>query len=105
MSAEAMNSEDKRSDSRLDVVWRALVTIDGISYPCELTNVSTAGAQMVLDRDLELKQELILEVADLGQCGGRVVWTQRPHYGLQLLIGDDLKLKEFAEKIGLSMKA
>ncbi|WP_321389077.1 PilZ domain-containing protein [Emcibacter sp.] len=105
MSAEAMSNEDKRNDSRLDVFWRAMLTIDGISYPCELTNVSTAGALMVLDRDLDLKQEFILDIADLGQCGGRVVWCNRPQYGLQLLIGDDLKLKDFAEKIGLRMKA
>jgi hypothetical protein len=105
MSAEAMSNEDKRSDSRLDVVWRALLTIDDISYPCELINVSTAGALMVLDRELEMGQQFLLDIAELGRCGGRVAWCNRPQYGLQLLIGDDLKLKEFADKIGLRLKA
>ncbi|WP_417319413.1 PilZ domain-containing protein [Emcibacter sp.] len=105
MSAEIAMNDEKRRDSRLDVVWQASLTVDGVRYSCELNNVSTAGAQMTLDQDLERKQEFLLDIADLGQCGGRVAWCERPRYGLQLLIGDDLKFKRFAEKIGLRPEA
>ncbi|WP_138380516.1 PilZ domain-containing protein [Luteithermobacter gelatinilyticus] len=93
--------EKKRADSRLDVFWAAEMTLEGKRYPCQLSNVSTAGALLKSEENLALKQELILHIPDFGEAGGIVVWRNAPLYGLKLLIGDNLKLKEYADEVGL----
>ncbi|MCF8474099.1 MAG: PilZ domain-containing protein [Emcibacter sp.] len=91
----------KRVDDRLDVLWDAIAIIDGKEYPCEVANVSTGGALMKLDIDLDYKHHFILDVQELSDYAAEVVWVNRPFYGLRLLVGDNIKLKEHADKIGL----
>ncbi|VAV93155.1 hypothetical protein MNBD_ALPHA02-1254 [hydrothermal vent metagenome] len=94
----------KRVDDRLDVLWDAVAIIEGAEYPCEIANVSTAGALMKLDIDLVEKHRFLLDVQELKEYAVEVAWANRPYYGLILLVGEDLKLKNYADKIGLKNK-
>lgn len=94
----------RRVDDRLDVLWDAVATIEGRDYPCEVANVSTAGALMKLDIDILEKHQFLLDVQELKEYAAEVVWSNRPFYGLVLLVGEDLKLKDYADKIGLDTK-
>lgn len=93
--------DQKRVDDRLDVSWVAVATIDGEDYPCDVTNVSTAGAMMKLDVDLPQGLEFLLDVQDLDEYAAEVAWANRPYYGVKLLVGEDMKLKEHADEVGL----
>lgn len=94
----------KRVDDRLDVLWDAVAVIDDKEYPCEVANVSTAGVLMKLDIDLKKHHEFLLNVGELNEYAVEVAWANRPFYGLILMLGDDLKLKDHADKIGLGNK-
>ncbi|PHZ85811.1 hypothetical protein [Paremcibacter congregatus] len=97
--------DQKRVDDRLDVVWSAVATIDEIIHPCVVTNISTAGALMKLNQNLEEGVQFLLNVESLDEYAASVVWANRPYYGLKLLVGRDLKLKDHADKIGLKSGA
>lgn len=90
-----------RIDDRLDVLWQATAIVEGEKYPCEVANVSTAGALMKLDMEIEISAQFLLEVQGLNEYAAEVVWCNRPYYGLKLLVGGNLKLKDHADKIGL----
>jgi len=92
----------KRLDERLDVLWDAVAVIDEKHHPCELANISTAGVLMKLDIDLQQKQQFLLDVQELNEYAVEVAWVNRPFYGLILMVGGDLKLKDHADKIGLN---
>jgi len=94
----------KRIDERLDVLWDAVAIIDDKEYPCKVTNVSTAGAMVMLDVDLEEDQQFLLYVKELNESAVKVAWAKGPEYGLLMLLGDDLKLKDYVDKIGLDDK-
>jgi len=98
---EISEKGQKRADDRLDVLWDAVAHIGDTKYPCQVANVSTAGALMKLDVDLQEKHQFLLDVQKLNEYAATVVWANRPFYGLTLLVGDDLKLKNYADKIGL----
>lgn len=89
-----------RIDERLDVLWDATALIEGKEYACTVTNVSTAGALMKLDAPLAEKQQFLLNVPGLNEYAAEVAWVNRPYYGLKLLVGQDLKLKDYAGKVG-----
>ena len=101
---EKAEDGQKRSDDRMDVLWDARATIDGEQYDCEVANVSTAGALMKLDIELAQSQQFILDVKDLKEYAAQVMWVNRPFYGLKLLVGEDLKLKDHVDKVGLKNK-
>jgi len=90
-----------RIEERLDVLWGAEIIIEDKKYPCEVANVSTAGALLKLDMDLENGQEFLLDVPEFGEFAAVVVWPNKPFYGLQLLVGPNLSLKKHADKVGL----
>lgn len=94
----------KRSDERLDVLWQAIATFNEEDYPCEVANVSTAGALMKLDQDLSEGFQFILDVKGLDEYAAVVAWANRPYYGLRLLVGEDLQLKNHADKVGLNQE-
>jgi len=91
----------KRVDDRLDVLWDAVAIIDDVEYPCKVANVSTAGVLMKLDKEIAHKSQFLLDVQELNEYAVEVAWVNRPFYGLVLLVGEDLKLKNHADKIGL----
>lgn len=91
----------KRIDDRIDVLWDAVAVIDEKQYSCKVTNISTAGVLMKLDADIKQGHHFLLDVRELNEYAVEVVWANRPFYGLVLLVGDDLKLKAYADKIGL----
>ena len=94
----------KRVDERIDVLWDAVAVIDDKEYPCEVANVSTAGVLMKLDIELKKNHEFLLNVEGLNEFAVEVAWINRPFYGLILMVGDDLKLKDFADIVGLENK-
>jgi len=98
------DEDQRRVDDRLDVLWDAVAIIEGREYPCEVANVSTAGALMKLDIDLAEKHQFLLDVQELKEYAAEVVWANRPFYGLRLLVGEDMKLKDHADRIGLKHK-
>lgn len=98
------NDDQKRIDDRLDVLWDAVAIIDDKEYSCEVANVSTAGVLMKLDIDIKEHYEFFLNVEELNEYAVKVAWANRPFYGLVLMVGDDLKLKDHADKIGLASK-
>lgn len=98
MFTKAANGQ-KRIDERLDVLWEAKAIIDDKEYPCEVANVSTAGALLKLDIDLAEKQQFLLDVGKLKEYAVKVAWANRPFYGLVLQVGGDLKLKNYVNKI------
>ncbi len=95
------DENQKRVDDRIDVLWDAVATVDGKKYPCQVANISTAGALMKLDIDIKEEHHFLLDVQELNDYAVEVAWANRPFYGLVLLVGDDLKLKDHADKIGL----
>ena len=92
----------RRVDDRLDVLWGAVAIIEGKKYTCEVANISTAGVLMKLDEDIEEKHQFLLDVQELNEYAVEIAWSNRPFYGLKLLVGEDLKLKDYADKIGLN---
>lgn len=98
------DDDQKRVDDRLDVLWDAIATIDDRKYPCEVTNISTAGVLMRLDVDLEKGCQFLLKVLELNEYAVEVAWANQPFYGLLLLVGEDMKLKEHADIVGLENK-
>lgn len=94
----------RRVDDRLDVLWDARAIIDDVEYSCKVANVSTAGVLMKLDKDLPHKHQFLLDVQELNEYAVEVAWANRPFYGLVLLVGGDLKLKDHADRIGLKAK-
>ena len=94
-------NDQKRVDDRLDVSWVAVANIEGEDYHCEVTNVSTAGAMMRLDVELKVGFEFLLDVQDLDEYAAVVAWVNKPYYGVKLLAGEDMKLKEHADDVGL----
>ena len=100
----ATENGQNRMDERLDVVWDATAIIDDKEYACEVSNISTAGVLLVLDMDIEEKHQFLLNVQELKEYAVEVAWANRPNYGLVLMAGDDLKLKDYADRIGLTSK-
>ncbi len=98
---EKSEESQKRADERVDVLWDAVATIDEKEYPCEVANISTAGVLMKLDMDINKNHEFLLNVESLNEFAVEVAWCNRPFYGLILMVGDDLKLKDYADIIGL----
>lgn len=99
------DTNQKRVDDRLDVLWDAKATIDDKEYVCEVANISTAGVLVKLDKELEKGHHFLLDVQELNEYAVEVAWANRPFYGLILLVGDNLKLKDIADKIGLENKS
>ncbi|MBL4800464.1 MAG: hypothetical protein JKY45_01135 [Emcibacter sp.] len=103
MFVKAENGQ-KRVDDRLDVLWDAVAIVEGKEYACEVANVSTAGVLMKLDKELDAKHQFLLDIQELKEYAVEVAWANRPFYGLILLVGEDMKLKNHADKIGLKSR-
>lgn len=101
---EEPDEGQNRIDERIDVLWEAVAIIDDKEYPCEVANISTAGVLMKLDIELKKHHEFFLNVEGLNEFAVEVAWINRPFYGLILMVGDDLKLKGYADIIGLDNK-
>lgn len=95
---------EKRGDDRLPVIWEGkLTTADNQSFPCEIRDVSLAGALISCDQEFGDDQQLILEIDKLGDFAGVVRWRGSKQLGLFLLAGPDLMLKKFAEAAGAAV--
>lgn len=96
-----MAIQEKRGDDRLPVIWEGqLTTADNQVFPCEVRDISLAGALISCDQAFESDQQLILEIDQLGDFAGVVRWLGSKQLGLLLLAGPDLMLKKFAEAAG-----
>ncbi|UTW55382.1 PilZ domain-containing protein [Kordiimonas sp. SCSIO 12610] len=96
-----MTITEKRGDDRLPVIWEGqLTTADNQSYPCEVRDISLAGALISCSQEFNADEHLILEIDKLGDFAGVVRWRGSEQLGLLLLAGPDLMLKKFAEAAG-----
>lgn len=94
---------NRRGDDRLDVQWWAHLQA-GDATPicsCRILNVSLAGALIEAEVDGEIGNEFIIDIDRVGQFAAEVRWTDGRKLGVRLQAGPDLKLKSYAEQIGL----
>lgn len=97
-----MTDEKHFRDDRLDVRWHATIELNDVDTACLVDNISTAGARVEIETELEMGQELIIKIPELGEFAGEVAWQKPPFYGLKLVAGPDLDLKGHADEIGLN---
>lgn len=96
-----MTIQEKRGDDRLPVLWKGqLMTADNDSFPCEVRDISLAGALISCEHEFGDDQQLILKIPELGDFAGVIRWRGSKQLGLFLLAGPDLMLKKFAEAAG-----
>ena len=94
-------TDERRTDDRLPVLWRGtLIDENDKAYPCEIRDISHAGALATCQRTFEIGTDLLLDIDGLNDFAGRVKWQGTGALGLMLLAGDDLALKRFAERAG-----
>ena len=93
---------ERRTEDRLDVSWRATLTVGDTPVSCAILDVATAGTKVALADPAAIQpgQEVLLTVDGLGDFAGRVAWRRGDELGLQILAGPDLLLKRFAESSG-----
>lgn len=92
--------DERRSDDRLDVIWKATMVVDDNSYECEVCDVSLAGTLVKVDAPLEQGMEVLLQIKELGDFAGSVAWKAGEKCGLTLHLGPDMLLKKYAELSG-----
>ncbi len=91
-------SEERRKDDRLNVSWRASVTLeDDRSFVARIADVSLAGTLVECAAPVSVGDEVLLSVPSLGEFAGRVQWTRDGAFGLALQAGPQLFLREVAE--------
>ena len=96
-----MTEQERRSDDRLPVLWKGtLEAANGETFPCELRDVSLAGALISCAKEFDDSEQLVLTIDGIGDFAGTVRWRGSDTLGLLLLAGPDLMLKKFAEKAG-----
>ena len=76
-------SQDRRSQTRQDVGWQGRLTHDGDQISCVVTNISCTGVHIESARPLTLDSEVSIDIANLGEFSGTVVWRDGDHYGVK----------------------
>ena len=96
---------ESRRDQRLSVKWQGVLASDDYpdEMPCEVLDISEAGALIRADIKPGLETDLLLTIDGLGEFAGRVRWVGSQEIGLMLLVGSDLDLKKFAEPSGADL--
>lgn len=87
-----------RRNERLDVMWGGTLEVNDLSFDCRIGNVSTAGTLVSTEAPVELGDEVLLSIPNLGDFAGVVAWVGEGTFGLSLLAGPDLFLKDVAEE-------
>ncbi|MCK5575762.1 MAG: PilZ domain-containing protein [Sphingomonadales bacterium] len=98
-----MSSDDHtagRRNDRLDVMWGGTLEVNDLKHDCKIGNVSTAGTLVATDAPVQLGDEVMLSIPNLGDFAGVVAWVGDGSFGLSLLAGPDLFLKDVAEEGG-----
>lgn len=91
---------DRRIDERLDVIWPARIEAKSGELECGVADVSTAGAMVVGEINLDIDEEVLLVIPGIGEFAAEVAWAEPGRYGLKIMIGPDLLLKKYAELSG-----
>ena len=90
-------SQERRVNDREPVVWLATLTLDDDSVvKCEIRDVSYAGTMISSDTKLDMGEEVLLTIKELGDFAGTVKWIRNGEIGLTLMGGPNLLLSEFA---------
>ncbi len=105
--AEAADEAERRRDERLPVrgAGRIILILDDRNagdereetYSCHIADVALAGVRVVSQAPVEVGEEVILSIPDVGEFAGRVQWRRAREFGLALQGGPDLFLKRIAE--------
>lgn len=94
-------TDERRRDDRLPVLWKGvLYDEDDQAFPCEVRDVSHAGALVTASQSFTEGTHLLLVIDGLGDFASSVRWLGKNSLGLMLLAGDDLALKRFAAQAG-----
>jgi len=89
-----------RRNERLDVMWSGTLEVNDLPFDCKIGNVSTAGTLVATDAPVQLGDEVMLSIPNLGDFAGVVAWVGEGSFGLSLMAGPDLFLKDVAEEGG-----
>lgn len=87
-----------RRNERLDVMWSGSLEVNDLTFDCKIGNVSTAGTLVETLAPVQLGDEVMLSIPNLGDFAGVVAWVGNGSFGLSLLAGPDLFLKDVAEE-------
>ena len=98
MSEEQQMSQ--RRDERKEVRWDAQIQHEDDSYSAKIGNVSLAGLLAKTEAPLDMNDELILIIPNVGEFAGIVMWKDAPFFGLALMVGPELDLKRLAVTAG-----
>lgn len=98
---------DRRRDDRLPVrgAGRIILIVNQEdaeseheeTFSCHIADVALAGVRVVSTAPVEVGEEVILSIPEIGEFAGRVQWKRAREFGLSLQGGPDLFLKRIAE--------
>lgn len=75
---------EHRTDSeRIAVTWRAVIEIDGFSYPAEIRNISASGRMVAMNGVVEPEMRVIVRPEGLGDISGTVRWCADGSFGMR----------------------
>ena len=82
-----MNSDreiqERRSQGRQEVGWRSHLILAAGKQPCDVSNLSCHGVQIVTETPLAIASEISVDIAHLGEFSGTVVWREGKRYGIK----------------------
>ena len=76
------SARQARRSPRRSLIKRAVVTVEGKTYPCRLRNLYDTGAQLVCDAPLHAGQVVGLEVEGAGYRFATVQWRDGQRAGV-----------------------
>ena len=86
MSADLVDSADRRTHPRYSVIWsaelRAGSDFDWYVLDCRIRNFSISGVHVLVDRSIEPGGSVVLRIAKVGDFPGRVAWSKGNQLGI-----------------------
>jgi hypothetical protein len=86
MSADPVDSADRRIHPRYSVMWsgelRAGSDFDWYVLHCRIRNFSISGVHVLVDRSIEPGGSVVLRIAKVGDFAGQVAWSKGNRLGI-----------------------
>jgi len=80
--SESNRVEYKRKDGRETVLTKAEIRIDGDWCSCRILNISTGGAKLQIDRQINRGVAIFLKVGEFGEFSAIAAWQQNDEIGV-----------------------
>ena len=74
---------NQRTHERKTVVFKTKIVVGGVGVNCEITNISSGGAQIHVPMDAPAGSDVTLKIAQLCDFKARVVWCRKKNMGLR----------------------